>query len=168
MKREIRVPRPVSAGSPNRVVAVSIAMLASTLWLTGAHAGPPRPPGGPHPLHRGGDNLSGYPPLTFTAVGDSIPGSLGARLIVLAHPNPARGDARFRLQVTRGERVRVRLYSVAGRLVREWLRDAPTTGWTEWRWDGRDHRGEKVGAGLYFFRAEAGAQRATGRLVMLR
>lgn len=140
------------------------------LFLLGAPtsgAAPFPPPGGPHRLHHGGDNTAPYPALTSVAVEDSVAHVLGARLAVLAYPNPARGETRFRAFLARGERTRARLYSVSGRLVREWSKTAERPGWLEWSWDGRDGRGRRVASGLYFLHLEAGRQVARTRVVLL-
>src|SRR6059036_1640744 len=88
---------------PRGTCAMCLAVLAGALWLDAAQAAPPRPPGGPHRIYRGGDNQAGYPPLSFVGVGGPSTGS-GVQLRVLTMPNPARGIARFRVQALRGER----------------------------------------------------------------
>jgi hypothetical protein len=123
-----------------------------------------RAPGGLHPLYRGGDNGT-FPPLV-TAV-DDRPTPTTVRLAVRAFPNPARGLIRFRAATPAGAPVRLRVFNVAGRLVREWRGQGEGQGPAEWSWDGRDARGRLTGPGLYFYLAESGAQRVTGKVVLL-
>jgi len=140
-------------------------LVTTVLWPSPGNSAVPTPPGGPNATYRGGDNLAPYPPITTNAVPDP---SAIARLGVIVQPNPTRGETRFRAQVRRGERIRARLYSVSGRLVREWAPEAADAGWVEWRWDGRDRTGSKAATGLYFFRVEAGGRRAIGRVALIR
>ncbi len=90
-------------------------------------------------------------------------------LAVRAMPNPSRGRAMIELR--RGAdagaaSARVRLYSVAGRLVRELV--APTaSGEVVVAWDGLDASGRPVPAGLYFARASWGDALGSTRLVVM-
>ena len=126
-----------------------------------------RPPGGPHPLYHGGDNQATYPPLSSVGVGDSIPSPIALRFAFLCYPNPSRGGTRFRAMAVAGEEVRVRLFSVTGRLVREWRQSGAGPRWLEWEWDGRDAHGRTALPGLYFYRADSGRERVRGKLVLL-
>lgn len=147
---------------PFAAVAVALASLVSP-----ADAARYRPPGGPHALYHGGDNQAQYPALTSTAVEEGVPSPLAIRLTVRSFPNPARGAARFRALAGAGDEIRVRLYSVTGRLVREWRKTGAGSSGVEWSWDALDASGRAAPPGLYFYRAEAGNQRAQGRLVLL-
>jgi len=63
--------------------------------------------------------------------------------------------------------VRLAIYDVGGRLVRELMRDATVTGSTIVRWDGLDANGMRVSQGTYFYRATAGTGVASGRMIVL-
>jgi hypothetical protein len=110
-------------------------------------------------------------------VGVSIagPGSdSGLALAMRAAPNPARGATT--IELVRGESAatadaaspaRVRLYSVAGRLVRELTLAAPAGATVRMPWDGRDAAGRIVPPGLYFARGSWEGAEGDTRLVLL-
>jgi len=93
------------------------------------------------------------------------PGSSGAR--VTAFPNPFRATMLFQL----GDHARhpgtLRVLDVHGvvRCVSTWPNGLPS----EFRWNGRDARGQQLPAGVYFYEVvSAGAPPATGRLIKVR
>lgn len=82
---------------------------------------------------------------------------------------PGRGAVRFRLVVPApGGRPTVRVFSPAGRLVREWGDQFRSVGVHQLDWDGRDAAGRLVASGVYFVRAELGPDRVAARAVLLR
>ena len=69
-------------------------------------------------------------------------------------PNPSRGEARLQLALASpAAAVTVEVYDVAGRSVRILRAGAMTRGTHVLAWDGRDGRGTRVAAGVYFVRA---------------
>jgi len=88
-------------------------------------------------------------------------GSKGPRVQgVQATPNPFREKCEIRLP-SGGT---VGIYDGLGRRIRE-LRAGGAPGFV---WDGRDARGMKVPAGVYFFVSESGAERLTGKILRIR
>jgi FlgD Ig-like domain len=87
-----------------------------------------------------------------------------------ASPNPAASVTRFTLTVPSGgaNPVRVAVYAVDGRLVRELANGPLGPGRHELGWDTRDAAGAPVRAGLYFARASLGPARAVRRLAVTR
>jgi hypothetical protein len=84
------------------------------------------------------------------------------------YPNPFAADTRLQLTLPAPERVVARVYSPAGRLVKT-LVDAPLpAGEHLVPWDGTDERGNHVASGVYFVRLEAGADRASRKVVLLK
>jgi hypothetical protein len=70
-------------------------------------------------------------------------------------PNPFRTKAEIRFSLAEPGHVRARVHDVAGRLVRV-LHDGPLpSGAAGVSWDGRDHLGREVPAGVYFVRVES-------------
>jgi hypothetical protein len=63
--------------------------------------------------------------------------------------------------------LRLRLYDVTGRLVREFRRGTEGPGQIVIRWDGSGPRGTRVAPGIYFYRVEAGHMSASRRIVVL-
>ncbi len=76
---------------------------------------------------------------------------------VLVYPNPVQRDARFTFELNSPATCRVRIYTLAGRLVRD-LGDHPGTfGYNEVYWDGRDQDGTHLPNGVYLFTLAARA-----------
>lgn len=64
--------------------------------------------------------------------------------------------------------VRVRLFDLAGRVVRVLDSGPREPGIHVTTWDGDDESGHPAGGGVYFYRIEAGRYEATRRLVLIR
>ena len=94
----------------------------------------------------------------------------GGFALSVTSPNPASSPARFAVTVPSGGPTDVRLavYSLDGRLVREIASGEPGAGNHEYGWDLRDGAGERVRAGLYFVRAVRGTEVSVRRLVVTR
>ena len=61
------------------------------------------------------------------------------------------------LQLTGAAPVRVGIYDVRGKLIREVYRGERKNGEYDWEWDGTDSDGEAVGLGVYLYRIEVEA-----------
>ena len=81
-------------------------------------------------------------------VGDPATSSLA----VFAKPNPFRDGTDVRFDVSRPGPVALRVYDLAGREVRTITLAFRLAGPIGITWDGRDSRGTRVGAGIYFLR----------------
>jgi hypothetical protein len=62
----------------------------------------------------------------------------------------------------------LRIYDVSGRLVRELEQGTLAAGAYERSWDGRDARGRRVSAGIYFVRLQTGTQVLTQKVLAAR
>jgi flagellar hook capping protein FlgD len=92
---------------------------------------------------------------------------------VLAEPNPVRFPARvsFQLAAPRTESARstrLLLFDARGRLVRALDHAAVPAQTGSFLWDGMDHAGRPVPAGIYLARLEWGSETATGKILVLR
>lgn len=77
-------------------------------------------------------------------------------------PNPSAGSTQLAFTLPSKSFVRLAVYDVAGRQVRELLSETRAAGRHEATWDGRDASGVATAAGVYFARlSAAGEQRAT-------
>ncbi len=85
------------------------------------------------------------------------------------YPNPFNPSTTVRFAVPWSARVRLTVFDLQGRLVRV-LRDGPAEGpgWHEAQWFGQDAAGRQVGAGVYFYRLEAGTFRETRRMTLVK
>jgi len=107
-----------------------------------------------------------YLPLTAPVVGAQESGALDFSLHP-ARPNPAFGNATLAFELPKAAPVRLALYDVRGRCVRILLNEETSAGSHVIRWDGRDHAGRRIGAGVYQVRLDFEGRRRTGRLVIL-
>jgi DNA-binding beta-propeller fold protein YncE len=113
---------------------------------------------------------TGLPPFDVTFyrepvvdVADGTPNP--PRPLILAAPNPTSGSTTLRAGEALGPIRRAAVYDVRGRLIREF---ADIQAARDLRWDGTDHRGRAVAAGLYFVRVDDGVQVAESRIVIRR
>ena len=86
---------------------------------------------------------------------------------IRSYPNPFRPVTTIEYSLSSPGEVRLRIYDVSGRLVRT-LVDGPQ-GAGEYRllWDGRDSRGVRGPAGVYFVRLETRGQVTTRTIVLV-
>jgi len=84
-----------------------------------------------------------------------------------SRPNPAHGEAIIAFEIPREAPVELRIFDVAGRVVRTLADATLPAGRHEARWDGTTDRGDPARPGTYFYRLRAGDQRAV-RALMLR
>ncbi|MDH4038915.1 MAG: T9SS type A sorting domain-containing protein [Candidatus Krumholzibacteria bacterium] len=84
-------------------------------------------------------------------------------------PNPFNPTTVIRYDVpVSGTPVTIRLYDVAGRLVRTLVDEARPAGVHHVSWDGRNGHGESVATGVYFCRMQAGTFVQTRKMVLLK
>jgi hypothetical protein len=82
-------------------------------------------------------------------------------------PNPARGGTRLRFVLPARAEVSLAIYDAAGRRVRGLAAGAYPAGPHALSWDGRDDRGGRCSAGLYFARLAAGGAAHATRIVLV-
>ena len=73
------------------------------------------------------------------------------------YPNPFKSETHFTFELrgaTKPESVSIKIYTVAGRMIRELL--IPTSdysiGFNKFKWDGRDQDGDPIANGIYFYK----------------
>ncbi len=84
------------------------------------------------------------------------------------YPNPFNPTTTIRFDMKERGLVTVKIYDVAGRLVRTLANEVRDAGAYSAVWDGRNERGAAVASGIYFYRMETEGFSATKKLVMLR
>jgi hypothetical protein len=83
-------------------------------------------------------------------------------------PNPFNPATAIRYDVPApGGQVTIRIYDVAGRLVRTLVDGVQTPGQKEAIWDGRAEAGGRVASGVYFYRLTAGTFERTRKMVLV-
>jgi DNA-binding beta-propeller fold protein YncE len=85
-----------------------------------------------------------------------------------SHPNPASGEAVIEYGLAKESPVNLVVYNVAGQVVREYEPGKQEAGFYTYQWDGRSNRGHRVGAGVYFYRLEAGSWVKTRKMVVIK
>jgi len=124
----------------------------------------------PWPMFKGNSRLTG-------ALGDSflppsaldVPADGGHNLLFSAGPNPFRSVATVRYRVPEGASTPVRLvvYDLSGRKVRELVSAEEAPGPHAVTWDRTDQSNRHVGQGVYVFRLSVGRQTGSGKLIVL-
>jgi len=105
-----------------------------------------------------GYNLNHIEIQESTAVGVNDPLPAG-HVLYPCYPNPFNPSTTISYSLTRSERVRLEIFDVSGRLVRELVGGVPRpAGRQEVVWRGVDDGGRAVASGTYFYRLDAGGQ----------
>jgi hypothetical protein len=106
-----------------------------------------------------GDATSFTATLDFTGVTAApSPGSVRTTVFEALGPNPAGGASQLSFSLAHDAAVRVRIYDVAGRLVRHIDVGRLPAGHHMTSWDARDEGGRKVSAAQYFVRLDVDGQ----------
>jgi hypothetical protein len=94
----------------------------------------------------------------------------GVRTVALAPPwpNPATTGATLSFALPQAGYAELALFDVAGRRVSDVYVGTAPAGFTRTSWDGRDARGTRVAAGMYFVRLTAGEEQLTRKLLVIR
>ncbi len=122
-----------------------------------------------------------------TGIEERVPGAQGPRgqetALGQSYPNPTRGIASFEYELGKAGKVRVKVYNLAGQLVRTLVdsgepvegpdkqhRDLrfASTGRHVVTWDGKDSSGKNVRSGTYFYRLEVSGEGTTRKLIVIR
>jgi hypothetical protein len=83
-------------------------------------------------------------------------------------PNPFGAGTLIRYELAETVPVRLQVLDLRGSLVRRLEDRSRDAGIYGVEWDGRDDAGRKVGAGVYFYRLQAGSMVAVRKMVVLR
>jgi flagellar hook assembly protein FlgD len=81
-------------------------------------------------------------------------------------PNPFGGSTVVVFDVSKICDVKINVYDVNGRLVKNLVDEALTAARYNIGWDGSDARGHQVTSGVYFLKMEAGSWTETKRMVV--
>jgi hypothetical protein len=101
-------------------------------------------------------------------------GGAGVQVLPLVYelgpaiPNPSKGQTTFRYALPKESRVNFTIYNVTGQVVKEFNQGKQKAGYYSITWDGRSNLGHRVGAGVYFYRLQAGNWAKTRKMVVIR
>ena len=88
---------------------------------------------------------------------------------VSCYPNPFQDNTTLTLkQGADHSLTTVAVYNVRGQLVRRLLDPQPILGEYSITWDGKNDQGEKLGAGIYFFKIKSGSYSATRKTILIK
>lgn len=109
-------------------------------------------------------------PFLFPSLASVPPGRDRQSILSLAQnmPNPALNSTRIAFRLEAAGRASLRIHDVSGRLVRTLLENDIAAGTYSIQWDGRSDRGDQAPSGVYFYTLQAGPERQTRRLTLLR
>lgn len=85
-----------------------------------------------------------------------------------SYPNPFNEKATIAYQLPEEAPVSLKVYNVAGQMVRELASGKQKAGYYNAVWDGKDGSGRSVSSGVYFYRLDAGGFSKTNKLVVVR
>ncbi|HTY08828.1 MAG TPA: T9SS type A sorting domain-containing protein [Candidatus Edwardsbacteria bacterium] len=120
---------------------------------------------------------SGYKPprqgdvFSFTGVngvGGAPAAAGGAFSLFQNAPNPFGQATALRYQLAVPSAVSLKVYNIAGQLVKTLVDARQAAGMHSVRWCGDDERGRNVSAGVYLYRLRAGGKETTRKLVLMR
>ncbi|MBI5806108.1 T9SS type A sorting domain-containing protein [candidate division TA06 bacterium] len=96
------------------------------------------------------------------------PGLPSVIVLGLAYPNPSSGGALIKYQLPQKINTELRVYNIAGQMVRTIQMGIQNPGNQSVFWNGRDQNDKKVAAGIYFYQLNAGGFSATKKLVVIK
>ena len=83
-------------------------------------------------------------------------------------PCPFAGSTSIAFHLPERSRAAVRVYDVAGRLVKTVCDAVADAGWNQAEWDGTNSSSGKVASGIYFLRVSAHGDSRTQKVVLIR
>ncbi|MCC7263932.1 MAG: T9SS type A sorting domain-containing protein [Candidatus Latescibacteria bacterium] len=84
------------------------------------------------------------------------------------YPNPFNPSTTIVYTLAEEAAVRLAVYNMLGQLVKVLVEEVQAPGSYDMEWDSTDELGDQVGAGIYFYRLEAGPRVATGKMLLAR
>jgi hypothetical protein len=133
---------------------------------------PPGPPPGQAELTLARRVLGGVLPAACVQLHDptDVAAAAAPRVTALhqAYPNPFNPTTTIAFDLAVEAEVQLRVYDLAGRLVRNLVGGQMEAHRHQVLWNGLDERGQRVGSGLYLVRFEAGGVTATRKLILVR
>ena len=99
-----------------------------------------------------------------------VPATFLPRVTTLhqSSPNPFQGSAVIRYQLAERARTTLKVYNLAGRLVKTLVNEERPGGFYEAEWGGEDETGNILPSGTYFYCLNAGGFISTRKLIVLK
>lgn len=106
--------------------------------------------------------------LGIPFIGVAAPPVPHANSLSQNYPNPFNPQTAIAFTLKERGAVSLKIYDVAGALVRELVNDTRVAGAHNVKWDGRDESGKQVASGVYFYKLVAGHFTSTKKMVLLK
>lgn len=84
------------------------------------------------------------------------------------YPNPFNAATTIRFTLPKAGTAALRIYDMAGHLVRQLLDHSLAAGQHQVEWNGQDNNGHELASGVYLYRLQVGTRVRTHKLLMLR
>ncbi len=84
------------------------------------------------------------------------------------YPNPFNPSTTIAVELPVQSKVKVVVYDLLGRVLRELADETRDAGYVEYLWDGKNDHGTMVSSGIYFCRVSAGNWHAVRKMVMMK
>jgi pimeloyl-ACP methyl ester carboxylesterase len=116
------------------------------------------------------DRLAGTPGVDAEQAGQptAAPAPVVGAPGLVAAPNPFNPRTSLHLELPEATMVELRIHDARGRLVRAFAPVRLTAGAHAWPWDGRDHRGRELAAGVYLATVSTSTGTTTTRVALVR
>lgn len=125
------------------------------------------------------DNSTKYDPVTASDMDDSsllgqtasvaevrlIPTEFG---LSQNYPNPFNPETSFEYQLPEATDVSLRVYSLLGKVVKEWVHKNQSEGYYAVKWNGTDVSGRRVPSGIYLLHMQAGSFSEVRKMTIMR
>jgi agmatine deiminase len=105
-----------------------------------------------------------YGPM-MVALGRSLP---DCSVLSNSKPNPFNQMTNIKYQISKSGPVRLKVYNLAGQVVKTLVSDHRQAGFHTAIWDGRDDRGQAVPSGVYFYKLVSGEFSGTKRIMVIK
>ncbi|MDX2473134.1 MAG: C25 family cysteine peptidase [Candidatus Krumholzibacteria bacterium] len=117
-----------------------------------------------------GNSTEAVSAADFSIDGPTAVGDLPVNRLALAQnsPNPFNPRTTIRFALPTRQDVRLKIYSVEGRLVRTLLHESRAAGTHDIVWSGKDNQGNQTASGLYFYRLVTDSGTLTRKMTLLK
>jgi hypothetical protein len=84
------------------------------------------------------------------------------------YPNPFNPTTTIEYELKRPETIKINIYDINGRLVRELINEEKNTGHYSINWDGKDNSGKIIASSTYFYQIQAGSYTQAKKMIFLK
>lgn len=84
------------------------------------------------------------------------------------YPNPFNPSTTIEYELKKPETVKINIYDINGRLVRELINEEKNTGHYSINWDGKDNSGKIIASSTYFYQIQAGSYGQAKKMIFLK